>query len=261
MDIHLLGHLPDDILTWTGTAAALADECNRLMPGCGLAAEAGSANERLVRHYVQIGVLTPPEREGREAIFGVQQVAEFLAARRLLSEGWPLAKIGELLKNVVLVGDPTASPTTLASETTATPAEQALQRIRSRRSAGETLASRPFAPTTSRQRSTPAHTQRFVVAESPAVHDEADSPRMANSLGIATQIVERRGLLRDSLLTLGNPSGTTQRQRIVRISLTPWCHVDIEARRLARLSETDPEVLGNALANALREERLRKGDS
>ncbi|MFN2428175.1 MAG: MerR family transcriptional regulator [Candidatus Binatia bacterium] len=297
MEVQLLGHLPDHILTWTGTAAALADECNRLMPGCGLAAEAGSANERLVRHYVQIGVLTPPEREGREAIFGVQQIAEFLAARRLLSEGWPLAKIGELLKNVVLVEDtavpaemfsaapsdaapsdaapsdfaasnaapgdaaPTDATTTTTTTTTTTPAERALQRIRGRRASRDPRATRAAAPTSTHPAIPLASSPSFMVAEAPTEHDVSDAPRMTNSLGIATRIAERRGELRDSLLTLGNASGTTQRQRIVRISLTPWCHVDIEARRLARLSETDPDVLGNALANALREERIRKGDS
>ena len=49
--------------------------------------DAGSANEHLVRHYVQVGVLTPPEREGREAMFGLRQVVEFLAARYLLKDG------------------------------------------------------------------------------------------------------------------------------------------------------------------------------
>jgi hypothetical protein len=142
-----------------------------------------------------------------------------------------------------------------------TPAERALRRIRSRGRKGDDAGSIP--PTSAASQTTSAlhHTRAFSsVREQSPVYDDTDSPRMANSLGIATQIVERRGVLRDSLLTLGNPSGTTQRQRIVRISLTPWCHVDIEARRLARLSETDPELLGNALANALREERLRKGD-
>ena len=261
MEVQLLGHLPDEIATWTGTAAALADECNRLMPGCGLAAEAGSANERLVRHYVQIGVLTPPEREGREAIFGVQQIAEFLAARRLLSEGWPLAKIGELLKNVVLVEDTALAPETVAEAMeSGTSAERALRRIRAKRRAVDEPDSAP-STLVSRRRPSARAAMPFASAPEPTGPEETDSPRMANSLGIATQIAERRGELRDSLLTLGNTSGTTERRRIVRISLTPWCHVDIEARRLSRLSESDPEVLGNALTNALREERLRKGDS
>jgi len=38
--------------------------------------DAGSANERLVRHYVQVGVPTAPEREGRQALFGPRQVGD-----------------------------------------------------------------------------------------------------------------------------------------------------------------------------------------
>ncbi len=34
-------------------------------------------------------MLSAPEREGREALFGLRQVVEFLAARYLLKDGWP----------------------------------------------------------------------------------------------------------------------------------------------------------------------------
>ena len=84
---------------WRGTAAELANQCNSLislLPS--LAPDAGAANERLVRHYVQVGALTPPDREGREALFGVRQIVEFLATRYLLSDGWPLAKAGEMVR-------------------------------------------------------------------------------------------------------------------------------------------------------------------
>jgi len=261
MDIHLLGQLPDEISTWTGPASALADECNRLMPACGLESEAGSANERLVRHYVQIGVLTPPEREGRDALFGARQIAEFLAARRLLSEGWPLAKIGELLKNVVLVPD-SAHPDLAreAAPADRTPAEKALQRIRAGGSqAGKGSKAQPRAshvadPASAPTPSTPA------AASPPASWQHFSSASLASPLRLATEIAQRRGELRENLIALGNASGAPERQRMVRISLTPWCHVDVEAGHLGRLSEIDPEILGNALAHALREERLRKGN-
>jgi DNA-binding transcriptional MerR regulator len=50
-----------------------------------------------VRFYVTSGVLQRPQREGREALFGQRQAIEFLAARTLLEDGWPLAKVGEYL--------------------------------------------------------------------------------------------------------------------------------------------------------------------
>ena len=86
----LLLSLPDDLADWRGTADELAAKCNEILATMPLLAEdAGAANERLIRHYVQVGVLSAPEREGREALFGLRQVVEFLAARYLLKDGWP----------------------------------------------------------------------------------------------------------------------------------------------------------------------------
>src|SRR5512139_1872106 len=90
--------MADDLAQWRGTAAELADRLNVVLVGIPtLADDAGAANERLVRHYVQVGVLTAPEREGREALFGLRQVVEFLATRYLLKDGWPLAKVAEIV--------------------------------------------------------------------------------------------------------------------------------------------------------------------
>jgi len=63
-------------------------EPNGRLASHGERAQAGAANERLVRHYVQLGVLTPPDREGREALFGLRQVVEF--------PGGPLPAAGRL---------------------------------------------------------------------------------------------------------------------------------------------------------------------
>ena len=95
----ILLSLPDELADWRGTAAELADQCNEVLAGVpSLTDDAGSANERLVRHYVQVGVLTAPEREGREALFGLRQIVEFLATRYLLKDGWPLAKAAEIVR-------------------------------------------------------------------------------------------------------------------------------------------------------------------
>jgi hypothetical protein len=50
-----------------------------------------------------------------------------------------------------------------------------------------------------------------------------------------------------------------ERRRFVRIELTPWCQVDVQARGLTEMTEDTPATLGAALTQALQEERLRKG--
>jgi DNA-binding transcriptional MerR regulator len=235
----LLLNLPDRLADWRGTAAELAHKCNELLQNVpALAHDAGSANERLVRHYVQAGILTPPEREGREALFGLRQVVEFLATRYLLKDGWPLAKVGELVR---ATGDLELTRF-IPAERPRTQAEAVVNRLR-----GSTLAE---------QRSpTP------VMARSAAVADAMPHHAMTPSLERAAEFSQRRVSLEENLKALGNADGRPDRRRIVRISLTPWCEVQLDAGELEGMSDDTPEILGLALTQALQDERTKKGDS
>ena len=202
----LLLSLPDNLADWRGTADELAAKCNEILATVpSLAEDAGAANERLIRHYVQVGVLSAPAREGREALFGLRQVVEFLAARYLLKDGWPLAKAAEIVRG-----------TDIAGLTHLIPSER------------------------------PA-TQQSMWSETP--------------LGRAADISRRRVSLEEKLIALGNADGRPDRARVLRLALTPWCHVHVDARVLAEMSEETPEILGAALTQALQEERLHKGKS
>jgi hypothetical protein len=116
---------------WEGTAAELADAAAAVAEDIRLSdgdAEKGGSetrgpwrpNERLVRHYVQVGILGRPERAGKEAHFRFRQLVELLATRALLNDGWPLAKIAHFVR---LTGDggllgllPRGAPLTPAQE-------------------------------------------------------------------------------------------------------------------------------------------------
>jgi hypothetical protein len=229
----ILLSLPDELTDWRGTAAELADKLNELLPGIPtLADDTGTANERLVRHYVQVGVLTAPDREGREALFGLRQVVEFLAARFLLKDGWPLAKVAEIVRATDVAGLSRLIP----AEGPRTRAEEVVARYRGRR---------PM------PRGVPAASSR-----SPT-HVSAETQE--TPLSVATSISRRRVSLEENLKALGNAGGRPDRSRIVRIELAPWCHVDVDADRLDQMSEDIPEVLGAALTQALQEERIQKG--
>ena len=220
--------IPDAVLEWSGTAGELADKCNELMPEVGLKEEEGSANERLIRHYVQLGVLSPPVRQGREALYGARQVLEFVIARYLLRDGWPLAKIAELVKTYDLPDSRLPSGEGEAP----TAAERALARIREAESA-------PTRP----------------AASAPSVPGIAGA-----SLGRAAEISTRRIDLGDKLRALGNPTGTPTRSELVRLQLTPWCAVELDLARLRELGPDTPELLGQALTQILLDERLTRGE-
>ena len=76
-----------------GSADALIEKAQDLAKTLKLDQEATEGNERLLRHYVSMGVVDKPSREGRDALYGFRHLVQFVAARRLLAEGLPLAKI------------------------------------------------------------------------------------------------------------------------------------------------------------------------
>jgi DNA-binding transcriptional MerR regulator len=244
----LLLSLPDELLHWRGTAAELADRCNETLARVPtLAEDAGSANERLIRHYVQVGALTAPEREGREALFGFRQIVEYLTARFLLRDGWPLAKVAEIVRAT----DTPGLAELLPVERPRTPAEDALARLR-----------RGTKPT-GRVAREPASDYR----QPETARQAATSPRGANepgdgveiSLNRAVEISRRRVSLEENLKALGNADGRPARQQLLRLDLTPWCQVHIDLAHLNEMSEDTPATLGAALTEALLEERIRRG--
>ena len=78
-----------------GSADALIDKAQDLAKTLKLDQEATEGNERLLRHYVSMSVVDKPSREGRDALYGFRHLVQFVAARRLLAEGFPLAKIAK----------------------------------------------------------------------------------------------------------------------------------------------------------------------
>jgi len=231
--------IPDEVLDWTGSAHDLAIKCNDILEGTDLQKAVGKATERLVRHYVQVEVLSPPVRQGREAIFGARQVFEFVIARYLLNDGWPLAKIAELVKTYNLPESRVGSGKASAP----TEAEQAIARIREAGSPDATR-ERDLAP------SMLASRRAMPRAE----------PYAASPLEVAAAASMRRLDLAETLRALGNPAGEPERAELVRIRLTPWCAVDVDTAQLRRFGPELPDVLGQALAQALHQERLNKGE-
>jgi DNA-binding transcriptional MerR regulator len=220
----ILLSLPDDLTDWRGTAADLADRLNQILGGIpSLTDDAGAANERLVRHYVQVGILTPPEREGREALFGLRQVVEFLAARYLLKDGWPLAKVAELVRTTDVEGlaqlIPAERPRTRAEEVVAKYRGGRIPVPRAGRSAPPAL---ELTPESARPGASQSSVQQAMKLESP--------------LAVAAGISRRRVSLEENLKALGNTAGRADRSRVVRIALTPWCHVHLDLAALGEMS-------------------------
>lgn len=252
----LLASLPDHLVDWRGTAAELAETCNDLLPRLNLEPDSRPLNERLVRYYVTEGVLSPPEREGREARFAFRQVIELLVTRYLLADGWPLAKIAALVQSADLAALQNLVPT----DRPRTQAEEAISRLKrqevpSARVAGALRPSASFAPHRLQAPAAPPRQARL----SMSVSREAEAPTPA--LEMAAQLTRRKAALQDNLKALGNPEGRLERRPSVRIALAPWCEVVIDTKELNDISDEMTEILGTTLTQALQEERMKRGET
>jgi hypothetical protein len=81
--------------SWSGDASELARLAGEILSARGLGDFSSEPNVRLIRDYAQRGIVSRAERHGKEAIYGYRQLLEFVAARELAADGWPLAKIAE----------------------------------------------------------------------------------------------------------------------------------------------------------------------
>ena len=86
-------HKFTDEKDWQGAAEALARHALEWMRIKRIGDPSFEPNERLVRDYVARGILSKPERKGKEAIFGFEQLAQFLACRAVIEDGLSLIHI------------------------------------------------------------------------------------------------------------------------------------------------------------------------
>jgi hypothetical protein len=99
-----MGRWTDKYQDWEGTAAELAEVAAAIEAELGIPEGDTRPNERLVRHYVHVGIIDRAQRRGKEAYFGFRQIVELVAARVLLNDRWPLAKIAEFVRVTDLDG-------------------------------------------------------------------------------------------------------------------------------------------------------------
>ena len=210
---------------WEGTASELAAVIIDIHSELKVADDDVTPNERLVRHYVQQGVLDRPERRGKEAIFGFRQVVEFLAARNLIHDGWPLAKVAEFNRAADLNQLLDISP----KGDTINRAQELISQF---------------------QRSSPSLAQ---------IDKSSASLSSFSFLDRSAELTKGRTSRREALEALGSTSASPKRDKLVRLALAPWCHVYFDPRELRKLPSDVPELLGHALIQCLIEERIRPG--
>lgn len=211
-------------INWKGSAAELANLAQSLLVKACLNAENISPNERLVRNYMQLGILDRPERSGKEAYFGPRQVIEFLVARKLIQDGWPLAKIAEFTRTHEIDDLLDQFPDTRQI----TDAERLVAKLKAESQPSQTNQTRSIR--------------------------NSGSPVSSSFLTHSAEWSKRKAIARDVLHSLGNLSGEPRRYRLVKLSIADWCEVLVDLEQLRKLPIESLDELGNTIAHLLREE-------
>jgi hypothetical protein len=212
--------------SWEGDADALARATGKALADCGIV-EDPLPNERLVRDYVQRGIVSRPERRKKDAIYGRRQLLEMVAARVLVGDGWPLAKISQHIPNATEAELLALIP--LAKEEN--PALAVTRRLRFERGAG-----------TSRQRFPP----------DPSLAAPNFNQRVARGTRLQAE-------LRSALHRLGMDPDAPAVEQLTLIAIAPWCQVLVESDRLQRVTADEAEEVGRAVTAILLDPAIRRG--
>ncbi|MGB0749786.1 MAG: hypothetical protein ACPGO3_13660 [Magnetospiraceae bacterium] len=210
--------------SWIGTAADLAAVVTDVLRELGLEDDTVVPNERLVRNYVQYNILERPARKGKEAYFGFRQIVEFLVARQLVRDGWPLAKIGEFTR--------TATVPQLFG-----------------------LLPQPVKPNLAK-----ALVEKFEQDSKGTGKAETAAPSEATMLARAAQMTTIRTARQETVAALGTADTALEGAKVTRFTLSPWCQVYVELDPLMTSPPETAELLGKALTQALALARLRPGE-
>ena len=229
--------LIQDWKNWSGNAQQLATELERITQKLGVPDPDVKPNERLVRHYVSLGILDRPVREGKEAIYRFHHIFQYLAARSLARDGWPLAKVAEqiatssdeVLQSLIESANPSAQPKQLRSSASELVAEYKAQGSKRGRS-------------------------DVSMSSESKLNPSLLEDRVRHSAYLTKQKIEDQA----TLMALGNATGSPKQTDLLEIELTEWCRLLIDRLQLSKMPPETPELLGRAVERYLTRELIRQ---
>jgi DNA-binding transcriptional MerR regulator len=215
----------DDDRTWDGDAEALASKVAFWARHMGFS-DISEITVRLIRDYAQRGIITKPHRVGKSAIYDWAHLVRLLAARKLLSDGWPLQKIAELFLissideiRAMLPGPP--PPATTQRE------DPALSDLRCMR-----------------QNSEPAKSSNILLPK-----QQAFSRMQKESTAQFS--------LRSVQKTLGVEPKDVKGQHMTRIEIAPGVELMIDRSRLRRMGQNEAGAIARAVEICLSNPKIR----
>ena len=214
----------EQLKDWRGNLEKLIEQAEKVSSELELK-DNTEISVRMVRDYIQRGILGDVDRSGRELEFSYQHLLKLVLSRVLLSDGWSLKKIGEHfeLTNTQDLED--------LMPKQGNPALSVIKRLRSSVDGTATRMSREPAPNA-------AYSVSRQAAKRTSIQHE----------------------MKSALRKLGLPEDGPATEEITLLAITPWFQALLQKDRLRTLTLEEAEEVGQAVSASLTQLILRRGE-
>ena len=214
----------EQLKDWRGNLEKLIEQAEKVSSELELK-DNTEISVRMVRDYIQRGILGDVDRSGRELEFSYQHLLKLVLSRVLLSDGWSLKKIGEHfeLTNTQNLED--------LMPKQGNPALSAIKRLRSSVDGTATRMSREPAPNA-------AYSVSRQAAKRTSIQHE----------------------MKSALRKLGLPEDGPATEEITLLAITPWFQALLQKDRLRTLTLEEAEEVGQAVSASLTQLILKRGE-
>ena len=220
---------------WQGNLESLVTTAELVFSDFDLISD-GEINVRMVRDYIQRGILGAVDKAGRELEFNYEHLLKLVLARVLLSDGWSLRKIAEHFNFSELRELEELFPSN------DNPALSAVKRLRSSVKFSEPPEMSMSMPSPPRPSTPKPSLPRFGI-----------SKRVARQTSIQQE-------MRQALRKLGLPEDGPATEELTLLAIAPWFQILMEKRRMKTLTPEDAKDLGSAVTASLTQLILKRGE-
>ena len=209
---------------WQGNLEKLIEQAEKISSELELK-DNTEISVRMVRDYIQRGILGDVDRSGRELEFSYPHLLKLVLSRVLLGDGWSLKKIGEHfeLTNTQDLED--------LMPRQGNPALSAIKRLRS--SVGNAKSRRSL------------------------------EPKPDAAFSVSRQAAKRTTIqheMKSALRKLGLPEDGPATEEITLLAITPWFQALLQKNRLRTLTIEEAEEIGQAVSASLTQLILKRGE-
>jgi DNA-binding transcriptional MerR regulator len=209
---------------WQGNLEKLIEQAEKISSELELK-DNTEISVRMVRDYIQRGILGDVDRSGRELEFSYPHLLKLVLSRVLLSDGWSLKKIGEHFELTNRQDLEDLMPRQ------GNPALSAIKRLRS--SVGNAK----------------SHSSR--------------EPKPDAAFSVSRQAAKRTTIqheMKSALRKLGLPEDGPATEEITLLAITPWFQALLQKNRLRTLTIEEAEEIGQAVSASLTQLILKRGE-